>query len=33
LSSRIEWARASASELLRHIPWHMIIDNCGAKQG
>jgi hypothetical protein len=33
LSSRIEWARASASELLLYIPYHMIIDNCGPKQG
>jgi hypothetical protein len=33
LSSRIEWARASASELLLYIPYHMIIDECGAKEG
>jgi hypothetical protein len=31
LSSRIEWARASASELLLYIPYHMIVDNCGPK--
>ncbi|HZP66875.1 MAG TPA: hypothetical protein VFB32_11250 [Rudaea sp.] len=30
LSSRIEWARASASELLLYIPYHMTIQECGA---
>jgi len=30
LSSRIEWRRASASELLLYIPYHMNIEGCGA---
>jgi len=32
LGSRIEWARASASELLLYIPYHMTVESCGPKQ-
>jgi hypothetical protein len=30
LSGRIEWARASASELLLYIPYHMSIEGCSG---
>lgn len=30
LSSRIEWRRVSAAELLLFIPYHMTIQDCGS---
>jgi hypothetical protein len=30
LSSRIEWRRASAAELLLYIPYHMTIEKCAG---
>jgi hypothetical protein len=33
LSSRIEWRRVSAAELLLYIPYHMTIQECGSEAG
>ena len=33
LTSRIEWERVSAAELLLYIPYTMTLDDCGAQPG